>query len=157
VAYAKLAPLLLVAVAGCGGGSSPDAPKPSVRTTDSGTVIATAVDADRGVHYEVQSAKGFGSSLYVRLTKGAPDSTRKAVLNRQVAFTCRVPGAEVSYFPQVWARSKKQVGTALQVSGANEPIVAKVATTCSLWTPKPGPRPGTVEFSGKPFSRVKLR
>jgi hypothetical protein len=47
---------------------------------------------------------------------------------------------------------------ALQVAArGEEPLVAKVATDCELWTPKPGPRAGTVEFSGQPFSRVKLR
>jgi hypothetical protein len=79
----------------------------------------------------------------------------QAVLGKLVAFTCRIPGNKMRYFPQRWEAGKNSVQTALL---PDRPVlVANKATTCTLWLPGPSDTPGTVEFGGKPFSQVRLR
>jgi hypothetical protein len=154
--------LLVIAAgaAGCGGGGSGGsgtATESRIETTDSGVVIATREDPATGLVFEIQSSRkyGYSSDLYIHLADDAPDSTLARVEGKMVAFTCSAPGVEISYFPQRWKRGEKRVGTAL-LTKPDDADVASNATDCGFYLPKPGPQPGTVEFSGAPFSSVSF-
>lgn len=110
---------------------------------------ANRTDPARGINYDVRSslAPPKDTGLFVGVLPAAPKETRRAVLGKHVAFTCSVPGDPIRYSPEYWQPQRGQIGTTLRP--AHPVNVANRATTCMLWTRRPG--------SSKPFSRVRLR
>jgi len=97
-----------------------------------------------------------GSDLYVRLTKDAPQSTRRVMLTKPLAATCDVPGEHVREFAGFWDRRFHRFGTALMTDGPDVNIAA-LATHCALFIRTTGTNPDTATFPNEPFSRVQMR
>jgi hypothetical protein len=100
-----------------------------------------------------------GNSLFLRLTKDAPASTRRALSGQVLLFTCRLPHRRVRTFTQHWRPGAPWISTALLPQGPRgdgaRANMATRATLCELRVPRTGGRnaPG---FSGPAFSSVRL-
>ena len=118
-------------------------------------MTARAVDRRRGLVYTIESSELFGSGLYVRLAAHPPASVRALILRRPLVGTCDVPGRDVHEFAGHWNRRFRRYGTALLT---DPPVlVARVATTCTLYAGRDGGAAGTAVFPRRPFSQVPMR
>jgi hypothetical protein len=157
-----LAGLAIVAagVAACGDTPPDLSAQTRIVTTATGSTIASRIDPRTGVLFELETtAGGIGNSLFLRLTKDAPASTRRALSGQVLLFTCRLPHRRVRTFTQRWAPGAPWISTALPPQGPRgdgaRATMATSATVCELRTPGTGSS-GAPEFSGPAFSHVQL-
>ena len=128
-----------------------------VTMTPAGTVVARTVDRRRGLVFVVESSADFGdSALYVTLTRNAPASTRRALLEHPLVGTCAVPGEHVREFAGRWDPRFRRYGTALLTDNPGV-VIARKATSCALYVGRKGATPDLAVFPERPFSHVRLR
>ena len=108
----RLALVGLLVLAGCGGDTAP------------------GTDLETGLRFEVQTTKGFGTTLTVSATRNLPAGVRTQLEGERVQATCEVPDTKVVSLPKRWADLDEPFSTTLQTRGDVD--VEAEATACRL-------------------------
>jgi hypothetical protein len=152
--------IVAAAVAACGDAPPDLSAQTRIVTTATGSTTASRIDPRTGVFFELETtAGGIGSSLFLRLTKDAPASTRRALSGQVLLFTWRLPHRRVRTFTQRWTPGAPWLSTALLPQGrcgdGARANMATRATMCDLRVSQTGAGDAS-DFSGPAFSDVRL-